>query len=264
MSEQTLNPFTNNRIPGFYGKIPALGDFVSRRLPHSFITPWETWLQEVLTATRERLGEIWLDHYLTSPLWRFALSPGICGEHAWGGILMPSVDRVGRYYPLTLAGRLEPSCNVFRFMERSEAWYARLEELALSCLEDDFRMEALEQQLLAAEIPQTESASRQPSSSQVKPLNNAWHAYLDTPSSLGALYPRFLPHLMKKLLFAYSLWWTEGSDRIAPSLLVCQGLPQIRGVSGLIDGAWSQHGWEEIESGTYHQDPLETTQGWRR
>jgi type VI secretion system protein ImpM len=69
---------------------------------------------------------------------------------------------------------------------------------------------------------------------------------------------------MRKLLFAYSLWWTEGSEHIAPSLLVCQGLPQMRGISGLIDGAWRQHGWEEIESGIYHQAPLETTQGWRR
>lgn len=263
MSEQTLNPAANNRIPGLYGKIPALGDFVSRRLPRSFIAPWETWLQEVITNSREQLGEIWLDHYLTSPLWRFVLSPGICGEQAWAGVLMPSVDRVGRYYPFTLVGRLDPSCNAFLFLERAGNWYARLEELALGCLEDDFRMESLEQQLSAAEIPQTESHS-QPGGMQPKPLNNAWHAHLDTPSSLGSLYPRFLPHLLKKLLFAYSLWWTEGSERIAPSLLLCQGLPQIRGVSGLIDGAWSQHGWEEIETGLFYQDPLETTQGWRR
>ena len=263
MSEQTINPVVNNRIPGFYGKIPAKGDFVSRRLPRSFITPWETWLQEVITNSRERLGDIWLDHYLTSPLWRFVLSPGICGEQAWAGILMPSVDRVGRYYPFTLVGRLDASCNAFFFLEHAGNWYARLEELALSCLEDDFSMEALEQQLLATEIPGIESHN--PTGvTESKPLNNAWHAQLDNPSSLNAFYPRFLPHLMKKLLFAYSLWWTEGSERIEPSLLICQGLPQIRGVSGLIDGAWSRHGWEEIETGIYQEDPMESTLGWRR
>jgi type VI secretion system protein ImpM len=148
-------------------------------------------------------------------------------------------------------------------MEQAETWYARLEGLALSCLEDEFRMEILEQQLAATEMLQVESIP-QSSSTQTKPLNNAWHAPLDTPASMGMLYPRLLPHLMKKLLFAYSLWWTEGSEHIAPSLLVCQGLPQMRGISGLIDGAWSQHGWEEIESGTFYQDPMETTQGWRR
>jgi type VI secretion system protein ImpM len=263
VSEQTLNPVSESRIPGFYGKIPSLGDFVSRRLPRSFVAPWETWLQEVIAGSREHLGDIWLEHYLTSPLWRFTLSPGICGEHAWAGILMPSVDRVGRYYPFTLAGRLDPACNLFRFMEREVAWYARLEELALSCLEDDFRMEALELQLMGAETPSPRPAA-QPVSGQAKPLVNAWHAPLDTPTSLGSFYPNFLPHLMKKLLFAYSLWWSEGSQDIAPSLLLCQGLPQVRGVSGLIDGAWSQHGWEEIESDARHPDPLESTQGWRR
>lgn len=263
MPKQTLSPIAGSRIPGFYGKIPSLGDFVTRRLPRSFIAPWETWLQEVITNSRDQLGEIWLERYLTSPLWRFALSPGICGEQAWAGILMPSVDRVGRYYPFTLAGRLEPGCNLFRFLERADTWYARLEALALSCLEDDFRMEALEQQLMAAETPLVESLS-QPVSSQGKPLSNAWHAQLESPSALGGFYPRFLPHLLKKLLFAYSLWWTEGSEHIAPSLLVCQGLPRMRGISGLIDGAWSEHGWEEIDGGTFYQDPLETTQGWRR
>ncbi|MEJ2593369.1 MAG: type VI secretion system-associated protein TagF [Candidatus Thiodiazotropha sp.] len=263
MSEQTLNPLSDSRVPGFYGKIPTLGDFVSRRLPRSFTAPWETWLQEVITGSRDRLGDIWLEHYLTSPLWRFALSPGICGEQAWAGVLMPSVDRVGRYYPFTLAGRLDPACNLFRFMEREEGWYARLETLALSCLEDDFSMETLEQQLKTVEIPLTEPAS-QPVSDPTKPLGNAWHAPLDTPASLHRFYPQFLPHLMRKLLFAYSLWWSEGSQQIAPSLLVCQGLPQIRGVSGLIDGAWRQHGWEEIETGIQTPDPLESTQGWRR
>ncbi|MGD8909381.1 MAG: type VI secretion system-associated protein TagF [Chromatiales bacterium] len=263
MSDQTLSPLAGGRIPGLYGKIPSLGDFVTRRLPRSFIAPWETWLQEVITNSRDQLGEIWLEHYLTSPLWRFALSPGICGEQAWAGILMPSVDRVGRYYPFTLAGQLEPECNLFRFLERAESWYARLEQLTLSCLEDDFSMEALEQQLTSIEMPPVESITR-PKAARTKHLNNAWHTPLDSPASLGAFYPCFLPHLMRKLLFAYSLWWTEGSEHIAPSLLVCQGLPQMRGISGLIDGAWRQHGWEEIDSGIYHQAPLETTQGWRR
>ena len=94
---------------GFYGKIPSLGDFVSRRLPRRFITPWETWLQEAMANSRQQLGDSWLDNYLTSPMWRFALTPGICGESGWAGIIMPSVDRVGRYYPFTLATRLEPT-----------------------------------------------------------------------------------------------------------------------------------------------------------
>jgi type VI secretion system protein ImpM len=242
----------NEDSPGFYGKIPSLGDFVTRRLPRGFIAPWETWMQEAIANSREQLGDFWLDNYLTSPLWRFALTPGICGEHGWAGVLMPSVDRVGRYYPFTMAAKLDPNCNLFLFMEESEPWFARMESLALSCLEDGFLMEAFEQQLRGVGLPNIERET-QPKQSETTTtaLNNAWHANLDEQSSMRSIYPLFLRHLMKKLLFAYSLWWTQGSERISPSMLVCQGLPQIKGASALIDGAWIRHGWEEIETGAY-------------
>ena len=45
----------------------------------------------------------WLDGYLASPSWRFLLMPGVMDGQPWAGVLMPSVDRVGRYYPLTIA-----------------------------------------------------------------------------------------------------------------------------------------------------------------
>jgi type VI secretion system protein ImpM len=209
-------------------------------------------MQEAIANSREQLGDFWLENYLTSPLWRFALTPGICGEHGWAGVMMPSVDRVGRYYPFTMAARLDAKCNLFLFMEESEAWFARMESLALSCLEDEFQMEAFEQQLRGTGLPNVERENQPAQAESVTTaLSNAWHANLDEQSSMRTIYPRFLPHLMKKLLFAYSLWWTQGSERISPSLLLCQGLPQIKGASALIDGAWAQHGWEEIEAGAY-------------
>ncbi len=93
-----------NTIVGFYGKLPVVGDFVSRRLPNEFIKPWDGWLQSAIAASREELGDEWLNSYLTSPIWRFLLSPGVCGNKAVAGIMMPSVDRVGRYYPLNRCG----------------------------------------------------------------------------------------------------------------------------------------------------------------
>ena len=63
-------------IPGWYGKLPSLGDFASRRLEGDFIEPWDTWLGEGLAAQRETLGDTWLEAYLASPTWRFVLMPG--------------------------------------------------------------------------------------------------------------------------------------------------------------------------------------------
>ena len=111
-----------NGATGFYGKLPCLGDFVTRRLPRELIAPWDQWLQESLTSSRTQLGNDWLDRYLTSPLWRFVLSPGVAGQVGWTGVLMPSVDRVGRYFPLTLSCPLPAGTNPATVLEVSD-WF---------------------------------------------------------------------------------------------------------------------------------------------
>jgi type VI secretion system protein ImpM len=98
--------------PGFYGKIPARGDFVSRGLANSFLSTWDQWLQSALLASKEQLGDQWLDFYLTSPIWHFVLSAGICDQNVWAGILMPSVDKVGRYGSITSLLKKFQSCKV--------------------------------------------------------------------------------------------------------------------------------------------------------
>jgi type VI secretion system protein ImpM len=89
--------------PGFHGKMPARGDFVQAGLPRGFTVAWEAWLNRALPHSREQLGEIWEDCWLEAPIWHFALAAGLCGPDAVLGVWMPSVDRVGRHYPLTLA-----------------------------------------------------------------------------------------------------------------------------------------------------------------
>ena len=44
--------------PGWYGKLPAAGDFLTRRLPGSFVQTWDHWLQHGLAQGRDRFGPI--------------------------------------------------------------------------------------------------------------------------------------------------------------------------------------------------------------
>ena len=90
-------------IVGFYGKLPARGDFVRAGLPRDFIDPWDDWLQSVMAGSRTLMGEAWLPAFLEAPVWRFTLPPGMCGAQAALGLMLPSVDRAGRYFPLTFA-----------------------------------------------------------------------------------------------------------------------------------------------------------------
>jgi type VI secretion system protein ImpM len=125
-------------IPGWFGKLPNLGDFASRRLPASFIGPWDAWLQGGLAAAREELGARWLDVYLVAPVRRFCVAPGVIDAQAWTGILMPSVDRVGRHFPLTI---VQPTARV------KAAWYAAVDAVARQVLDVNFSADDLEQAL---------------------------------------------------------------------------------------------------------------------
>jgi type VI secretion system protein ImpM len=63
-------------IAGWYGKLPALGDFASRRLAPEWIAQWDGWLAAGLHQLRVDAPDTWLNDYLASPAWRFALLPG--------------------------------------------------------------------------------------------------------------------------------------------------------------------------------------------
>jgi len=94
-----------SRQVAWYGKLPARGDFVGRGLPPRWRRDWDGWLQRGIAlaagtsddaALRDRLGAFAPWRYLALP------APG----EVWCGIVVPSHDRVGRAFPLTLAERL--------------------------------------------------------------------------------------------------------------------------------------------------------------
>ena len=89
--------------PGWFGKIPSLGDFATRRLPGSFVEPWDEWLSAELSEARFVLGDTWPAIYEQAPISCFSLGLGTVDDHTWHGILVPSFDRVGRQFPLTIA-----------------------------------------------------------------------------------------------------------------------------------------------------------------
>jgi type VI secretion system protein ImpM len=87
---------------GFFGKLPARGDFVRANLPEDFVAPLDGWCRESLAASRQTLGDGWEEAWMSAPIWRFLLPQGVCGPYAVFGVWLPSVDKVGRHYPFML------------------------------------------------------------------------------------------------------------------------------------------------------------------
>ena len=203
--------------PGWYGKIPYLGDFASRRLPAEFISMWDSWLQEVLHATRANLGERWLDCYLTMPIWRFVLLPGLVEPSGWAGVLMPSVDRVGRQFPLTLAVPLTSDTAVAHAVFDGADWFAGLEDAALAVLDPTRSPDELELAL----------AARTFSSPPASNLEDAGGGVRRLPSTEA-----FEELVKAAALRAWAgqsgwraLWWTRGRVDGDPLMLTSAGLP---------------------------------------
>ncbi|MEX0309447.1 MAG: type VI secretion system-associated protein TagF [Tateyamaria sp.] len=131
---------------GAFGKIPALGDFFRLNVAAGFVQLWDTWLQSCILDARSTLGDGWTDAYLSAPIWRFTLSAGVVGDAPVMGILMASVDRVGRQYPLTLAATC-PDENVPRSHFANTPVFEALEQVALAMLEDGTTKDTLSEAL---------------------------------------------------------------------------------------------------------------------
>jgi type VI secretion system protein ImpM len=134
---------------GWFGKMPALGDFASRRLPDAWIAAWDAWLGEELAAAREQLGDdAWQALYMVAPVRRFWLAPGLLTGDAWLGVLMPSVDSVGRQFPFTLAAPLSGGHDELVDALASDDWLDEADALARQVLDPAFDVAALEQAIV--------------------------------------------------------------------------------------------------------------------
>jgi type VI secretion system protein ImpM len=233
---------------GWYGKIPSLGDFASRRLPSGFIATWDSWLQHSMATSRVVLGEQWLECYLTSPLWRFALMPGVVdagGASAWAGLLMPSVDRVGRHFPLTLALELLPAdCpDPVATTLAAQRWYGDLERVALAALDVDFTAEDLERELAALPFPL--APAQGDGARAIDDLARWWQGpgsdplCLDLPSvaSLRNTLAATASRIFAGAGDRRSLWWAETQGTGLTQLHCLAGLPPEDYFSTLLQGS---------------------------
>ena len=201
---------------GWYGKIPSLGDFISRRLPANFIDIWDIWLQRAMAASREQLGERWLDLYLTSPIWRFILMPDVCGNtKLWTGILMPSIDKVGRHFPLTIATEIEPYPQALLSLLSAQAWYAALEQASLASLDLNITGDDLDQSLARHPLPifcgESCAIDDQELSYwwQTSSLTGDSHKSLSLPTanSLSEVFNTVNQDVFSKIGGGKSIWW---------------------------------------------------------
>jgi type VI secretion system protein ImpM len=187
---------------GYCGKIPARGDFVRSGLPGGFVAAWDAWFGRVLAASRDILGEDWLDAWLEAPIWHFVLAGGVCAADAAIGLWMPSVDRVGRHFPLTIAA-VAPGADPGALIAECGGFLAAAAEAGLDAVTADAQPEALFTRLL--------DAVREPPGDPP----------VDPTLCLGS----------------GALWWTAGAPRVPPGCMAAPRLPEADVFAAMLDAA---------------------------
>jgi type VI secretion system protein ImpM len=132
-------------LPGFYGKMPVTGDFVTRRLPGDFVRIWDRWLAQHIVPLID------LETWPRATALRFLAGPAAFGASA--GIILQSADRVGRQFPLSVVAQV-PDASIQ--LARADAWFSRIEEAAIAAQHGEMTPDELDSALRVLPVPPVE------------------------------------------------------------------------------------------------------------
>lgn len=223
---------------GLYGKLPAKRDFVAVAASRDFLGAYEPWLQGSIAASRTRLGAAWQEAFLRAPIWRFWLGADLCGGGAALGALMPSVDGVGRYFPLTVFAHAEPGEDLAPpEIEPHADWFGEAEGLLLSALTEGLRYEDFLEALGRLAPPAPRPADPLPpgavelSGAVAVPVAPA-----DLPGTIAALRRRDGGGGAA----SRSFWWCEGGEDFPARLVVARRMPDPYLFAGMLTGRFDE------------------------
>jgi type VI secretion system protein ImpM len=217
-----------------FGKTPTKRDFIAPGVPRGFLDVWEPWMQAGLSSSRHALDAAWQARFLRAPLWRFWLGPQLCGA-TYLGAFMPSLDGIGRYYPLTiLALPGEGDAFATPDVDLHAAWFEAAENFLLSTLEAAMTFDDIEAQLALLPEPQ----GFRPAGGAERLIAIAESCRFAQPSDglATTLFQQFRDADWLTLHGRRSYWWTQGGEEFPVQALAATGMPPPECFAGLLTG----------------------------
>lgn len=225
---------------GFFGKLPMRGDFVARRVDHSVRQGFDSWLGDAMQIGRDTAGADWADRFLTSPIWRFAVAPGVLAAPGLAGVIMPSQDSVRRLFPLVILADLGEACDPVSVPGQASDWFSRAEETALDALEEDQTLQAFDALVRELGVPSLSACQcvASPGKGALLGRVRADESAIEAPNT--DLYAALASAVGGANRKPGSVFWTPGSDSVEPSLLWFEGLPSASAYPALVNGDWAK------------------------
>ena len=239
---------------GLFGKLPSHGDFLRRRISDDFTGRWDSWLQQSMAASLNEAGRDWLALYLTSPAWRFVCSPHAVTQHSLVGVMVPSVDRVGRYYPLTVVCELSDWTGYLpspaAIAVQCADWFVAVERLAVEALAaerldfEQFDAQIADSSTLLESLltPPDVLLNTDDARELMEDPRGTWHLPLVSTESLPSVVEQLAYARLGSRPDPMIFWWTDGSVLVTPCCLVARNLPDPSSFTSFLDGQWKARG----------------------
>jgi type VI secretion system protein ImpM len=221
---------------GLFGKLPAKRDFVAANAPRRFLEVWEPWLQASLATSRQMLGEAWSEVYNRAPIWRFWLGADFCGE-AMIGAFMPSVDGVGRSFPLAIFACEGEDSLPPPELDANDQWCEAAETILLAALEPGASFEGISATVAAMTAPALQPRTAEITGLEELPEGGVLARDFDRELSLAFRAARRFGH--RRTFASQSFWWTIGGEGFSPLALSLVGLPPATRFADMLSGAFA-------------------------
>jgi type VI secretion system protein ImpM len=158
------------------------------------------------------------------------------------GTLMPSVDSVGRYFPLTVALPLASTAALSSIVIDGGAWFDNAETCSLAALEGEIEIDELSERLAALAMPPLTARSHNVGAPSAVPRPGL--AFI-LGTEEGAEEHLLAQHAGPQLTAGNTLWWTRGAERLPPALAIANSLPAPAFFVAMLSGEWTKYGWQE-------------------
>jgi type VI secretion system protein ImpM len=221
---------------GLFGKLPAKRDFIAFNVSRRFLDGFEPWLQNGLAASKLALGAGWGEAYNHAPLWRFWLGADICGEPVIGA-WTPSVDGVGRAFPLILMATGDEGALAPPELEPQADWFEAAETKLLEALEPGVDFEAYTRSL--ASLPPPKGQEDATEIGGLTPLDEGGALARDMGDQVSLAFRAARRFDHRHAFAGDSYWWTIGGEGFPPLALALRGLPSSARFADFLTGVFA-------------------------
>jgi len=212
-----------------FGKLPTEGDYIRLGNDRALLDFLDTWLTAAWAEFMLTSDPRWEQHYRVSPLWWFAApfeNASVCG------VICPSLDAVGRLFPIVVAAR-SPAADAHTALARASAWLNAVQEALIQVLEPPGQAATT---LLATLAAQTHDRSESDMRHHVGLAGLQTLVAVESPSGWAALHCN--PPLAGER--NWSIWQSANFDGMATRALRLDGWPSAFALGVLLASGLEQ------------------------